>query len=373
MVREERLLQTILDLVQIDSESGKERGVADYVTKKLQALGYMVKEDGAATQTGGNAGNIIAYHKGTGIGKTMLFCAHMDTVSPGNGVKPIIEKNIVRSDGTTVLGGDDKTGIAAILEALETIQDTAQPHGPIQVIFTVAEEVGLLGAKYLALEELESIDAAFFFDSDGMPNQICIASPYHIDLTATFHGKAAHAGVEPEKGISAVRMAAQAIASMQLGRLDEETTANIGMIQGGTATNVVADETRIYGEARSLSKEKVDAQIAHMKSCCEEAAIMFGGTVEVVVEECYAAIQLDETSTTVQLAQRAVKALGMEPELVKSGGGSDANVFCGKGIPATNIGCGMYNVHSMQEYLNLDEVKAAAEFILAVVAEAFEG
>lgn len=373
MIQEQRLLQTLLELVKTDSESYQERGVADYVTQKLQAFGYTVKEDGVASQIGGNAGNIIAYQEGTGKGTPVLFCAHMDTVSPGNAVKPIVENNIVRSDGSTVLGGDDKAGIAAILEALETIQDTAQPHGPIQVIFTVAEEVGLLGAKYLDLEELHPIDAAFFFDSDGMPNQICVASPYHIDLTATFHGKAAHAGVEPEKGISAIRMAAQAIATMQLGRLDEETTANIGLLQGGTATNVIAGEARISGEARSLVKEKVDAQIAHMKSCCEDAAKMFGGTVDFTVEECYAAIQLDENSTTVQLAKKAVAALGMEPQLVKSGGGSDANVFCGKGIPATNIGCGMYNVHGTQEYLKLDEVKAAAEFILAVVTEAFEG
>jgi tripeptide aminopeptidase len=205
-----------------------------------------------------------------------------------------------------------------------------------------------------------------------MPNKICVASPYHIDLTAKFYGKASHAGVEPEKGISAVQMAAKAISAMQLGRLDEETTANIGIIQGGTATNVVAGETVIYGEARSLVKEKVEAQIQHMKACCTLAAEQLGGSVEVEIEECYAAINLDENSTTVQLAKKAVQRLGLEPELVKTGGGSDANVFCGKGIPATNIGCGMNNVHSVQEYLNLNEVKAASLFILSVVAEAIE-
>jgi tripeptide aminopeptidase len=199
-----------------------------------------------------------------------------------------------------------------------------------------------------------------------------VSSPYHIDLTAKFYGKASHAGVEPEKGISAVQMAAKAISAMQLGRLDEETTANIGIIQGGTATNVVAGETVIYGEARSLVKEKVEAQIQHMKACCTLAAEQLGGSVEVEIEECYAAINLDENSTTVQLAKKAVQRLGLEPELVKTGGGSDANVFCGKGIPATNIGCGMNNVHSVQEYLNLNEVKAASLFILSVVAEAIE-
>lgn len=372
MIQEQRLLQTVLDLVQIDSESRNERGVADYVTAKLQSLGYEVKEDDAGMQINGNAGNVIAYHAGTGIGKSVLFCAHMDTVVPGNGVKPVVADGVVRSDGTTVLGGDDKAGIAAVLEALEAVKEAETAHGPIQIVFTVAEEVGLLGAKYLALEELHPVDAAFFFDSDGMPNQICVASPYHIDITATFHGKASHAGVEPEKGISAVQMAAKAIAAMQLGRLDEETTANIGIIQGGTATNVVAGETIIYGEARSLVKGKVEQQIAHMKMCCETAAKECGGTVDVQVEECYAAISLDENSTTVQLAKAAIQRIGMEPQMVKSGGGSDANVFCGKGIPATNIGCGMTNVHSVQEYLNLAELKAASEFILAVIAEAVE-
>ena len=372
-IQEERLLQTILELVQTDSESRNERAVADYVKIKLETLGFTVKEDDAGAQIGGNAGNVIAYHAGTGTGKSLLFCAHMDTVAPGNGVKPIVVDGMVKSDGTTVLGGDDKAGIAAILEALTAVNEANIAHGPIQVVFTVAEEVGLLGAKYLAIDALQPVDAAFFFDSDGMPNQICVASPYHIDITAGFHGKASHAGVEPEKGISAVQMAAKAIAAMQLGRLDEETTANIVIIQGGTATNVVAGEAVIHGEARSLVKDKVDGQIRHMKACCILAAEQLGGSVDVEIEECYAAINLDENSTTVQLAKKAVQRLGMEPELVKSGGGSDANVFCGKGIPATNIGCGMNNVHSVQEYLNLEEVKAAAAFILAVATEALEG
>ena len=371
-IQETRLLDTVLKLVQIDSESRNERAAADYLKNRLETLGYTVKEDNAGAHIGGNAGNVIAYHEGIGTGKSLLFCAHMDTVAPGNGIIPIIEDGVVHSDGTTVLGGDDKAGIAAILEALTVMHENNIAHGPVQVVFTVAEEVGLLGAKHLALEELKPVDAAFFFDSDGMPNKICVASPYHIDLTAKFYGKASHAGVEPEKGISAVQMAAKAISAMQLGRLDEETTANIGIIQGGTATNVVAGETVIYGEARSLVKEKVEAQIQHMKACCTLAAEQLGGSVEVEIEECYAAINLDENSTTVQLAKKAVQRLGLEPELVKTGGGSDANVFCGKGIPATNIGCGMNNVHSVQEYLNLNEVKAASLFILSVVAEAIE-
>lgn len=370
MIQEQRLVQTFLELVQLDSESKQERLVADYVTAKLRALGYTVKEDEAGAQFGGNVGNVLAYKAGSCAGKSLLFCAHMDTVAPGNHVKPIVEDGVIRSDGSTVLGGDDKAGIAAILEAAAALEESGASHGPVQIVFTVAEEIGLLGAKYIELAQLEPVDAAFFFDSDGMPNQICVASPYHIDLTAAFKGRAAHAGVEPEKGISAIQMAAKAIAKMKLGRLDAETTANIGIIEGGRATNVVAAEATLYGEARSLSKEKADAQIAHMKQCCTEAAQELGGAVNVQVEECYAAIALDTESTTIQLATAAVRRLGLEPQLVKSGGGSDANVFCGKGIPATNLGVGMSKVHSVEEYLQIAEMKAAAEFVLAVLEEA---
>lgn len=370
MIQQERLVQTVLDLVQLDSESKQERAVADYVTARLTALGYTVKEDNAGESFGGNAGNVIAYKAGTGAGKCLLFCAHMDTVKPGNGVKPIVEQGIIRSDGTTILGGDDKAGIAAILEAATAMEESGFQHGPVQIIFTVAEEIGLLGAKYLDSEQLPAIDAAYFFDSDGMPSEICVASPYHIDLTVTFRGRAAHAGVEPEKGISAIQMAAKAIAAMRLGRPDEESTANIGIIQGGRATNIVTDETVIYGEARSLNKSKVDSQIAHMIQCCREAAEQLGGQAEVKVDECYAAIDLSPDSTTVQLACAALRKLGMEPQLVKSGGGSDANVFCGKGIPAANVGVGMSKVHSTEEYLNIAEMEAAARFIIAVMEEA---
>ena len=370
MIQQERLVQTFLELVQLDSESKNERAVADYTAAKLRALGYDVREDDAGASFGGNAGNIIAYKAGSGAGRSLLFCAHMDTVVPGNGVKPIVDGDIIRSDGTTVLGGDDKAGIAAILEAATALEEAGISHGPVQIIFTVAEEIGLLGAKYVEADKLPAIDAAFFFDSDGLPSEICVASPYHIDLTVTFKGRAAHAGVEPEKGISAIQMAAAAIANMKLGRLDEESTANIGMIQGGRATNIVTDETVIYGEARSLNKTKVDSQIAHMIQCCREAAEQFGGQAGVKVDECYAAIDLSPGSTTVQLACAAVRRLGLEPKLVKSGGGSDANVFCGKGIPAANLGVGMTKVHTEEEFLQISQMKAGADFVLAVIEEA---
>lgn len=367
-MNKERLLHTFTDLVQLDSESRNERAVADYCKAKLTSLGFSVTEDGAAELSGGNAGNIIAVKPG--VGKTILLSSHMDTVAPGCGVKPEIREGIVRSDGTTVLGGDDKSGIAAILEAAETLQETGTGCGTIVILLTVSEEVGLLGSKYADLSKLPAIDAAYCFDSDGAPNEITVAAPFHVDFTAHFQGKAAHAGMEPENGVSAVEMAALAIADMRLGRIDEETTANIGIIQGGTATNVVAEKVTLYGEARSLQREKLDAQIAAMQFSCEWAAAKVGGKVEIELEESYAAIQLDPESNTIVLAKAALEKMGLEPQLVKSGGGSDANVFCGKGVPTANVGCGMMKVHGVSEYLVIEHMEQAAEFIVTVLTEA---
>lgn len=367
MINQDRLVQTFLELVQLDSESKRERQVADYVKEKLINMGYTVQEDNAGAAFGGDTGNVIASLAGNAGGKSILLCAHMDTVVPGLDVKPVIKEGVITSSGGTVLGGDDKAGIAAILEAVQVVQEKNMEHGPIQIIFTVAEEIGLLGANHLQIEALQPVDAAFFFDSEQLINKICIASPYHLDLTATFTGKAAHAGMEPEKGISAIAMAADAIYHMPLGRIDEETTANIGIIQGGRATNIVTETAVIRGEARSLVKEKVDKQIEHMADSCRKAAERFHGMVDVQIEEKYAAIDLDPDSLTVQIAITAARELGLEPKLVKSGGGSDANVFCGKGIPAANLGIGMNQVHTLQENIRIEDLAKGTEGVLKLI------
>ncbi|MBR6755773.1 MAG: M20/M25/M40 family metallo-hydrolase [Peptococcaceae bacterium] len=370
MINQERLVNTLIDLVKLDSETKFERKVADYAKAKLESLGFSVREDEAGEKIGGNAGNVIGYHPGDGQGKSLLFCAHMDTVKPGIGVKPQIRDGVIYSSGDTILGGDDKAGMAAIFEAIETAQENNIPCGPIQVVFTVAEEGGLLGAKQLEVEKMQPVDAAFSFDSDGMPSDICVAAPHHIAITVTFTGKAVHSGMEPEKGINAIYMMAEAIHNMKLGRIDEETTANFGVVNGGRATNIVTESVTIWGEARSLNKEKVDAQIAHMTKCCEEAAAKFGGKVEVITEEEYSAINLDKDSVIVQMASQAAEKLGLTPNLVKSGGGTDANVFCGKGIPACNIGVGMENVHSMEECLSIEKMAMASKVILELIKAA---
>lgn len=370
-MNKERMLKNFLELVQIDSETKNERAVADYVTIKLKEMGFEVAEDQAGESIGGNAGNIIGYKAGTIPGKTVLFCAHMDTVTPGCGVEPIIEGDVIRSKGDTILGGDDKGGIAAILEASQALLEEGVDHGPVQIVFTIAEEGGLFGAKNIDRSLLhEPIDAAFFLDSDDLPNKIVIEAPIQVNFEVIFHGKAAHAGCEPEKGISAIQMAAEAISQMKLGRLDEETTANIGIIQGGRATNIITDRVVIEGECRSLSREKLQIQQKHMMDCCEEAAKKFGGQAEVIIKENYDGILLAPDSPTVQLASAAARAMGLEPELIKIGGGSDANIFNGYGIPATVLGVGMANVHSTEEYIKISDMLLGAEAVAAIIKEA---
>lgn len=363
MVNKDRLLQQFLELVQIDSESGNERAVADYTKKELEKMGFMVIEDEAGQTINGNSGNVIAKIKGNSAYKSLFFCAHMDTVKPGNGVKPQIKDGIITSDGTTVLGGDDKAGISAILEGTRSFLESNQAHGDIQIVFTIAEEGGLNGAKALNYEELWAIDGAYFFDSEDDASKVVVQAPVHFDFACAFYGKAAHAGMEPEKGVSAILAAAQALNTMRLGRIDEDTTANIGLISGGKATNIVPDQAEIVGEARSMSEDKVLAQMEHMKKVCEEAAFKYGARAEVKIEKSHDGIDVATDSLAAQLAQKACLKLGKEIAFTKTGGGSDANIMNGKGIPALNIGVGMSNVHTTEEYIAIKDLEMAAQMV----------
>lgn len=265
MINEERLLKEFLELVQIDSESKNESEIAKVLKQKFEALGVDVFEDDTMEQTGLGAGNLICNVKGTkNDADTIYFTSHMDTVVPGNGVKPSIENGYVITDGTTILGADDKAGLAAMLEAVRILQEEKVAHGDIQFIITAGEEVGLVGAQALD-PSLVKAKYGFALDSDGEVGNIIIAAPTQAKITAELHGKTAHAGVAPEKGVSAITIAAKAVAKMPLGRIDEETTANIGRFEGGKATNIVADHAYVLAEARSLVPEKMHAQVEKMK------------------------------------------------------------------------------------------------------------
>src|SRR5919205_1664113 len=263
MINQERIKNLLLELVQIDSVSREERDVAQRIKAYCEELGAEVFIDDAGEKVGGNTGNVIARFPGTvPDAEPIMMSAHMDTVVPGRGVKPIVEGDIIRTDGTTVLGGDDKSGCAVILETIRSLQEKSIPHAPIDAVFSICEEVGLLGAKHLDMSKVRA-KYGIVFDSDD-PGFLFTKGPSANHFEIKIHGLESHAGVAPEQGISAIRIAAEAISAMKLFRIDDETTANIGIIEGGKATNIITNFVYLKGEARSLNEEKLRAQCDHM-------------------------------------------------------------------------------------------------------------
>jgi tripeptide aminopeptidase len=356
MINQDRLVSTFLELVQIDSPSGQEEEIARHLMAELRSLGLAVERDAT--------GNVIA--RLPGEGPPILVSAHVDTVEPGRGVKPVITNGIITSNGTTILGSDDKSGVAAILEVLRVLVEQDLPHLPLEVALTVSEEIGLIGAKGLDLTNLRAQEG-IVLDSGGEIGAIVVAAPSQDKIRAVVHGKAAHAGVEPEKGVNAIVVAAEAIAAMPLGRIDEETTANVGRIQGGTATNIVPDRAEMAGEARSHDEMKLKAQVQAMTEALKKAASQHRATVEIDVQRSYSTFQLSEEDGIVRRAMAAAKALGLTPALVPSGGGSDANVFNAAGIATINISTGMDKVHTTKECIAVDDLVTCAEFLLAIL------
>ncbi len=367
MVSSSRIISEFMALSRIDRLSKREREAVHFVTGKLTALGLEVYQDQAHSTFGGEAGNVIAVLPGNNPGfPPVMFCAHLDVVEPGSGIEPVVEDGIITSKGETVLGADDGAGVVAILEALRCLIDSGTPHGDIEVVFTVAEEVGLLGSKGLERERLRS-RFGFILDSGGHPGEIILQGPAQDSLEATFFGRAAHAGSNPQEGINAIQMAARAIARMNLGRVDEETTANIGVIQGGRATNIIPDRVELKGEARSQQEDQLNKQVLHMQGCLEKAAQEFGGRVEIRIERQYPPFRLDPSEEPVHIASKAAREIGIEPRLKSSGGGSDANILNGYGIKCVNLGLGMQKVHTTEEHIAVQDLVRAAEYVLALI------
>jgi len=366
MINSERLLNQFLDLVRIDSETKQEGAIARQLIKILSELGLEVTE--TETVPGHGAGNLVAVLKGTRPGiDPIFFTCHMDTVVPGKGIHPIVKDGYISSDGTTILGADDKAGLAALLEAIRVIQeDGRKDHGTIQVIITVGEESGLAGARHLD-PTLISARYGFALDSDGPVGTIVTAAPSQAKMHVAIIGKSAHAGVAPEKGISAITVAAKAIAQMPLGRIDEDTTANIGRFEGGQATNIVCERADIYAEARSHSPAKLNEQINRMRTSFERTAREMGARAEVEVEIMYPAFRHGAESQLVQIAMEAAERIGRKPNLIRSGGGSDANIFNGMGIPTIVLGVGYEDIHTTKERIPVIELEKLAEQVLAII------
>ncbi len=374
-VNRARLNRLLLDLVRIDSLSRRERQCALRLKDELESLGAACTFDDAGEKVGGNTGNLIAHIEGTVSGVApFLLCAHMDTVPPGEGVKPVVEGDMIRSDGSTVLGGDDKSGCAIICEVLRILHEARVPHGPIDAVFTICEEQGLLGAKHLDIGLVRAREG-LVFDSDS-PGYLFVRAPGAQVLTFTVRGLEAHAGMAPERGISAIKVAAEAIAEMHLGKIDDETTANLGLIQGGRAINIVPNEVVVRGEARSRNAQKLAAQVEHMIGCFKRAAErssvtldgrLFRAELDYTAQEQYAAMNVAEDTPLVRKVVEAARRTGRVVKPEGMGGGCDANIFNQRGFTVANLGTGMRDIHTVREWLDVNDMVAAAEVTIELL------
>ena len=373
MINEKRVLAEFYELVKIKASTRAERQVADVLKVKLAQMGLEVHEDNTGEKIGGNSGNVLGFLKGNTAGAPrLMFTAHMDCVECCAGIEPVLKDGVITSAGDTILGADDKSGVVAILEALRLLQEEKAPHGDIQVIFTVAEEGGLNGSKNIDRALLRA-DLGYALDSSGSPGEIITMAPGQDKIEAVIHGKKAHAGVAPEEGLNAIVVAARCLADMKQGRIDFETTANIGVIQGGTVTNIVPDRVDVVAEARSRNAAKLVAQTTHMKETLRRWRRDNGARAEVKVTKSYDPYVLAEDSLVVDIARRAALSIGLKPECKGTGGGSDANFFNSYGVPTTVLGTGMSKVHTADEFITEKDLYANCALVLAIMKTAAQG
>ena len=375
MINQERIKNLLLELVQIDSISRKEREVAQRVKELCAEMGAEVEIDDAGEKVGGNTGNVIARFPGTiDNAEPIMMSAHMDTVVPGEGVRPVVEGDIIRTDGTTVLGGDDKSGVAIICETLRVVKEQRLPCGDVDVVFTICEEAGLIGAKCLDVSRLRA-RTGLVLDSDSV-GFLFTKAPAANRMEFRVHGLEAHAGVCPEKGINAIQVAAEGIARMRLGRIDHETTANLGVVEGGMAVNIVPNTVILKGEARSHNSEKLQAQTEHMRLCLEEAAARHTleldgkrhrARVESKIDRDYDRMDVPDGAPIVQLVKAAAQKLNINIQTTATGGGCDANVFNQKGLEVANLATGMREIHTVNEWLDLNDLYLSAQMVLEIV------
>ena len=369
MVNEKRLLDEFFELVQIESETKFEGKIAKVLKDKFTKLGLEVFEDDSAAKSKHEAGNIFAFLKGNTEGaETIMFNSHMDTVSPGVGIKPSVKDGWIVSDGTTILGGDDKAGVASLIEAIRVLKEDKLPHGDIQFVITAGEESGLAGARAMDPKNLKG-KYGFSLDTGGKVGNFKNQAPARCAVTAKIYGKSAHAGVAPETGVSAIQIAAKAISKMPLGRIDFETTANIGFIEAKAPLNVVCDYALVGAEARSTDNTKLEAQIKAMTEAYENTAKEMGGKAEVSVEVFYKSFKITEDAPIVGIVKGAAAKIGRTCKMSPGGGGSDGNIFNGHGLPTVVLAVGYEDCHTKTEKLSVEELNKSAEMVLAIISE----
>ena len=361
-MKPDRLLNLFCELVRIESPSRHESAMAARCRAELEALGFTVRFDDSAAQTGSDTGNLIARRAGDVPG-ALVLCGHMDTVQPCAGIEPVVEDGVIRSAGDTILSADDKAGVAGTFEAVRSLVETGEQLPEICVVLTTCEELHLLGSGALDVSALPAGAPCYVLDADGDPGTIIQSAPCHCAFTATFHGQAAHAGVEPERGNSALRMAAQAVCHMPLGRVSAHTTANVGVIECDGATNVVPATCWLSGECRSTSVERARAERAAMGDAMRTAAAQAHGSVDIQWRTDYLPISYDEHDPLVQSVVTAARAAGLTPRLHASGGGADANILAGRGVRAITLATGMANYHSRDEYITVENLEGTARLV----------
>lgn len=367
MNRQQRFVREFCRMVTIDSPSYDEQALCAYLRGRLAELGLSVFMDNAGAQTGGSSGNLYGFLPGNTDGEPLLFSAHMDTVAPAHGKRAIVSTDgTIRSDGTTVLGADDLSGIAAILEALTVIRDEHLPHPDIEILLTTAEECYAAGAAAFDFSHIRA-KFAYVLDAAGAPGGAVYAAPTILPFTVTVLGKAAHAGFEPEKGVHAFAAAAKALAVLPQGRINEETTVNFGMISGGTATNIIPDRCEIHGEIRSYHHEQALAELDSVGAAFRAAAEPMGAKAELCTLPGVRAYETRQDAAVIARFDSVCRQIGLTPELSRSFGGSDNNVLALHGITGIVVATGMHNCHTCSEYTTVSELEAAARLTLGLM------
>jgi len=357
MIDRGRLIETFCNLVKIDSPSGEEHNIAQYLIDRLQKNGLLVTKDGY--------GNVIARSDGD---NPLMLSAHMDTVEPGRGITPKINKDRIESDGTTILGGDCKAGLAAILEALDSLNQDKVSHIPIEVVLTREEETGLKGASNLDLSMIKSKEA-IVFDGEGPVSQITSSSPTYIGFDVEITGMSAHAGVEPEKGLSAIKIAGELINKLPQGRLDDETTFNLGLIEGGQVRNAVAETVKLQGEFRSMNLETLDSVNMQLIQSINEVRKSYPKAKLIEkIETDFHTYKLTDDSGVLKKIKAGLSSLGLKPIMQRSGGGTDGNIYRKLGIDAVVVGMADHGMHTKHEYVSIPDLMDAAHLVETLIA-----
>jgi tripeptide aminopeptidase len=356
------------ELAALPSPPGDERAVADTVTRYLRDLGLAVDEDDAGRAVGSNSGNLYCRLEPTNGGGTPIFlCAHLDTVPPTAAIEPVIDdEGVIRNAAGTILGADNKSAVAAMLEGARRVRSENRPHGGIELLFTPKEEVGLLGAAAFDHERLHA-RVGYVYDQAAPIGDVILGAPFSRAMEVRFHGRAAHSGMYPEEGRSAIAAAARAISDLRLGRVDEDTTANVGTIHGGTAGNIIPEWCVLEAEARSHQERKLEELVQEMVDTFSFAAGLEDCEVEAKVSKSYKGYRFKPDDQVVRIAHAALARAGYTPSYGLSGGAADANIFNERGLACLNLANGMQDIHTPDERITVDDLEGMVEVTLALV------